>query len=228
MSRTPVSFVTPDTPDSQYAGAIEDNIAMTNQADVLKFARRGADVVIWPLAKIVSAETMSLGDSVIIDDFVFIVCGLKTNIGSFVHVASFVSITGGGELTVEDFAGISSGTRVFTGDDDYLGGSLTGPTVPLPYRVPIRSKVHIGKHAIIGANSVILPGVTIGEGAAIGAHSLVKHDCEPWTIYAGCPAKPIRPRPCEQMLELEAKLRRELYDNRGNYIPRAEKDQHAR
>lgn len=175
--------------------------------------------MIWPLAKIVSPEVISIGDSVIIDDFVFVMGGEMTAIGSFVHIASFVSITGGGELTLEDFVGLSSGARVLTGDDDYLGGSLTGPTVPPAYRLPIRSFVHIKKHGIIGANSVILPGVTIGEGAAVGANSLVKTDCEPWTIYVGSPARPLRSRPRERISELEAQLRSELYDAHGKYIP---------
>ena len=191
-----------------------------NQAGSLNFARVGSDVMIWPLAKIVGAETISIGDSVIIDDFVFLAGGSSTTIGSFVHIASFVSITGGGALVVEDFAGISSGTRLFTGNDDYSGGCLTGPTVPEPYRVPIRSFVHIGKHVIIGANTVILPGVTIGEGVAIGANSLITRDCEPWTIYFGTPAKPIKPRRRDRILELEAQLRQELYDPNGHYIPR--------
>ena len=193
---------------------------MTNQSNTLGFAHVGQDVIIWPLAKIVAPEVISIGDSVIIDDFVFLMGGAKTVIGSFVHIASFVSVTGGGELVIEDFAGISSGSRVFTGDDDYLGGCLTGPTVPYPYRVPIRSFVHIKKHAIIGSNTVILPGVTIGEGAAIGANSLIKGDCEAWTVYVGSPVKPLRLRPKNRILDLEAKLREELFDANGHYIPK--------
>jgi acetyltransferase-like isoleucine patch superfamily enzyme len=195
-----------------------------NQAYNLKFAQVGKDVMIWPLAKIVFPAVISIGDSVIIDDFVFLMGGKKTRIGSFVHIASFVSITGGGELIIEDFCGVSTGSRVFTGDDDYLGDSLTGPTVPPAYRASIRSFVHIKKHAVIGANTVILPGVTIGEGTAIGANSFVKRDCEPWTIYIGSPARPLRPRPRERILELEARLRRELYDAQGNYIPKRQQE----
>jgi galactoside O-acetyltransferase len=67
---------------------------------------------------------------------------------------------------------------------------------------------------------VILPGVVIGEGAAIGANSLVTKDCEPWKIYAGSPAKVIKTRPQDKILELETQLRQELYDARGNYIPK--------
>ena len=197
---------------------------MTNQAYTLGFAHVGQDVIIWPLAKILSSEAISIGDSVIIDDFVFIMGGMRTAIGSFVHIASFTSITGGGEFIMEDFAGLSGGIRVYTGNEDYLGGSLTNPAVPHPYRIPIRSFVHIKKHAIIGANTVILPGVTIGEGVAIGAKSLVTTDCTPWTIYAGSPARELRPRPREKILELEAQLRRELYDAQGNYIPKRRRE----
>lgn len=197
---------------------------MTNQAYKLDFAKIGDDVTIWPEAKIIFPEIISIGDSVIIDDFVFIMGGKKTTIGSFVHIASFVSITGGGELEMDDFAGISSGCRLFTGDDDYLGGSLTGPTIPPPYRSPFRSYVHIKKHAIIGANTVILPGVTIGEGAAVGANSLVKSDLQPWTIYVGSPAKAIRTRPSKRMLELKAQLVLELYDQNNRYIPKEKRN----
>lgn len=193
---------------------------MINQAYTLSFASVGQDVMIWPLAKIVSPEVISIGDSVIIDDFVFLMGGTKTIIGSFVHIASFTSITGGGEFLMEDFAGLSGGVRVYTGNEDYLGGCLTNPAVPAPYRVPIRSFVHIKKHAIIGANSVILPGVVIGEGAVVGANSLVTKDCAPWTIYVGSPAKALRARPSERILELESALRRELFDASGRYIPK--------
>ncbi len=193
---------------------------MTNQAYQLPFANIGHDVTIWPLAKIVGAEQISIGDSVIIDDFVFISGGIKTVIGSFIHIAMFTSITGSGELLMEDFAGLSGGVRVYTGNEDYSGACLTNPAVPAPYRVPIRSFVIIRKHAIVGANAIILPGVTIGEGAVVGANALVTKDCEPWTVYTGTPARAIKTRPHERMLELEAQLRRDLYDAHGHYIPR--------
>lgn len=176
-------------------------------------------MVVWPLAKIVSPEVIFIGDSVVIDDFVFLMGGKRTTIGSFVHIASFSSITGGGEFVMEEFAGLSAGVRVYTGNEDYLGDSLTNPAVPSPYRVPIRSFVRVKKHAIVGANTVILPGVTIGEGAVVGANSLLTKDCEAWTIYAGSPARPIRPRKRETIIELEGKLRKELYDVNGHYIP---------
>jgi acetyltransferase-like isoleucine patch superfamily enzyme len=194
---------------------------MTHQAYDLNFASIGADVTIWSGAKVISPDTISIGNSVIIDDFVFLMGGKSTHIGSFIHIASFTSITGGGEFEMEDFTTLSSGIRIFTGTDDFTGNSLTNSAVPFPYRQPIRSFVRLKKHAIVGANSVILPGVTIGEGVAIGANSLVNKDCEPWTIYFGSPAKAIRPRPKAKMLALEEQLRQELYDDQGLYIPQS-------
>lgn len=190
-----------------------------NQAYEIGLLDVGKDVTIWPQAKIVSPETIRIGDSVIIDDFVFIMGGGKTIIGSFVHIASFTSVTGGGEFVMENYTAVASGSRVFTGTDDYTGKYMTNPTIPYPYRLPTRTFVHIKKHAIIGANTVILPGVTIGEGASIGANSLIIKDCEPWTIYVGSPAKPLRERPRKHILEFEEQLCKELYDAHGNYIP---------
>lgn len=187
----------------------------------LPFKKVGNDVTIWPLAKIVFPETIDIGNSVIIDDFVFIMGGVRTSIGNFVHIGSFTSITGGGELILEDYAGISGGVRIYTGNEDYTGGCMTNPTVPEPFRKPIRSFVVIKKHAIIGANSVVLPGVTIGEGAVVGANSLVTKDCKPWTVYFGSPAKELKRRKRDIILNLEQKLSATVYDSTGKYIPKA-------
>jgi galactoside O-acetyltransferase len=194
-----------------------------NQAYTHNFAQVGQDVQIWPQAKIISPEVISIGDSVIVDDFVLLMGGRSTILGSFIHISSFTSVIGGGELVMEDFTTVSSGIRLFTGTDDFLGGSLVNSAIPHPYRLPIRTFVHIKKHAVVGANSVVLPGVTIGEGVAIGANSLVNKDCEPWTIYYGSPAKPMRSRPKEKILELEAQLRKDLYDPYGKYIPMSDR-----
>jgi galactoside O-acetyltransferase len=193
---------------------------LANTAYSLGLARAGKDVLIWPLAKIVNPECVTIGDSVIIDDYVFIMGGKETLIGSFVHIASFTSVTGGGKFVMGDFSGLSGGVRVYTGNEDYSGACLTNPAVPYPYRIPIRSFVHIGRHALVGANAVILPGVTLGEGAVVGANSLVTKDCDPWTVYIGTPAKAIKSRPKEKILELEARLRREFFDEQGGYVSR--------
>ena len=196
---------------------------MGNLAYELGFKAVGRDVQIWDRAMIVNPAGIEVGDSVIIDDFVFIMGGARTVIGSFVHIGVSSSVGGGGTFVMEDFAGLSGGVRIYTGNEDYLGGSLTNPAVPAPYRIATRGSVHICKHAIVGANSVVLPGVVIGEGAAVGAGSVVTKSLAPWTIYAGAPAKPLRPRPSEKMLELERQLRAECFDPSGRYRTKAER-----
>lgn len=53
--------------------------------------------------------------------------------------------------------------------------------------------VTIGDRACIGAHTVIMPGVTIGEGATVGACSFVNRDVPPGAVVAGVPARPLRP-----------------------------------
>jgi len=185
----------------------------------MQFKSIGKDVTIYPQAKIICPEEISIGNSVIIDDFVFLYGKGGVTIGDFVHIASFCLVTGGGGLVLEDFAGISGGVYFYTSNDDYFGMTLTNPTVPKKYKGAIDGRIHIGKHVIIGPHTVIMPNVSIGEGVAIGANSFIKHDCVPWTIYAGSPAKPIKDRIRDRIPELEKKLREEVYDKNGNYIP---------
>ncbi|NDB07046.1 MAG: acyltransferase, partial [Acidimicrobiia bacterium] len=70
--------------------------------------------------------------------------------------------------------------------------------------------VALGRHAIIGAGSIVLPGATLGEGTAVGAMSLIKrgYQCAPWTVYFGTPARKIANR-SKALLEAEAALRAE-------------------
>ncbi len=170
------------------------------------FKSQGRNVTIYPLARIVDSSSITIGANVIIDDFVFIGRLADLVIGNHVHIASHASITGGGRCFLADFCGIASGARLLTGSDDFGGPALTGPTVPPEFRAVTRGEVVVGAHAVIGANAVVLPNVRIGEGAAIGAGSVVTRDIEPWTICIGAPARPIRTRPKDAVLDAERRL----------------------
>ena len=65
-----------------------------------------------------------------------------------------------------------------------------------------RSKDFFGKHVIVGSGSVILPGVALEDGVAVGALSLVSKDCKAFGIYAGNPARRVKERK-RDLLELE-------------------------
>lgn len=73
---------------------------------------------------------------------------------------------------------------------------------PDPEDMPFKGDTVIGNDVWIGQNAVILPGVHIGDGAIIGANSVVGSDIEPYTIAAGNPAKPIRKRFDDEMIRL--------------------------
>lgn len=141
------------------------------------------NVKTFEYTKIIGIENIDFGNYIIIDDFALIHAKEQISIGNYVHIASFTSITGGGELVMEDFSAISSGCRIITGTDDFKESGFGNSTVANEFRNVQTGKIHIGKFAIIGGNCVILHGVTIGEGASVGAGSIVTKDLEPWGIY---------------------------------------------
>lgn len=142
-------------------------------------------VVTFEYTKIIGLENIKFGKNIIIDDFVFIYAKKKIQIGNYVHIGSFTSITGGENFTMEDFSALSFGVRIFTGTDDFKEWGFGNSTVDEKYRNTKRLPIHIGKFCVIGANTVILPGVKVSEGATVGAGSVVTKNLEPWGIYIG-------------------------------------------
>jgi len=134
---------------------------------------------------IINIENIKFGKYIIIDSFVLIQAKQTITIGDHVHIPSFSSISGGGTLVMEEYSGLSSGVRIFTGSDDYKGWGFGNPTIDKKFRNVTNGEVLVKKFAIIGANTVILPNVEIGEGAAVGAGSVVTKSLEPWGIYIG-------------------------------------------
>ena len=78
---------------------------------------------------------------------------------------------------------------------------------PDPSEMPFKGDTVIGNDVWIGQNAVIIPGVHIGDGAIIGANSIVGSDIDPYTIVAGNPAKPLRKRFDEELIGLLLKFK---------------------
>lgn len=121
------------------------------------------------------------------------------------HVAVYCNVAGGEEgVVLEDFTGLAYGCHVFSQSDDYSGHSMTNPTVPDIYKNETKAQVILKRHSIIGACSIVLPGVTLEEGTAVGGMSMVTKSTEAWSIYFGIPAKRIKSRRLD-LLALEKK-----------------------
>jgi acetyltransferase-like isoleucine patch superfamily enzyme len=169
--------------------------------ETMGFKYLGDNVKISDKASIYNCNQISIGDNSRIDDF----CVVSGNItiGRNVHFAPFCLVAGGEPgIIFEDFSGLAYHAQVFSQSDDYSGHALTNPTVPARYTHASKKAVHIGKHVIVGAGSIIMPGVTLNEGTAVGAMSLVRKSTEAWTIYLGNPAKKITIR-SKKLLNLE-------------------------
>ena len=185
------------------------------QFDYSKLRHCGQDVRIASSVVIKRPELVSIGNHVAIDDFCYITTALE--IGDYVHISPLCSIIGGKQALciLKDFAGLSAGCRIICASDDYLGSGLTNPTIPAAYRAEVHvAPVILEKHALLGTNCVVHPGVTLGEGAVVGSCSLVTKNLEPWYVYVGIPARPMKPRNRDRMLEMETRLRREVGDGR--------------
>lgn len=158
--------------------------------------------------KIVGVENIEFGKHIIIDDFTFIYAKEKIKLGSYVHIACFSSITGGDRVEVGDFSAISQGCRILTATDDFKEWGFGNSTVDNRFRNITQKPIKIGSFCIVGANSVIMPGVTIGDGVTIGANSVVTKDLDSWGIYIG--NKRIKERNREDVLTNFSKFENEV------------------
>jgi galactoside O-acetyltransferase len=174
------------------------------------FKAFGEDVLISRKASIYKPETISFGSHVRIDDFCLLSGGKGITIGNFVHIGAYAALYGGAGIVMEDFSGVSPRATVLSESDDFMGRSLTGPTIPMKYKPRFTSaQVIFRKHSGIGVSSTVMPGVELAEGSGCGAHSLIVKNCEPWTFYFGVPAnRSIQRR--RNMLELERQLMEDM------------------
>ncbi len=177
------------------------------QFDHSKLKSCGENVFISEKAEIRRPHLVEVGNHVAIDSGVYITT--QALIKDYTHLSPYITVIGGAKskLIVEEFVSIAAGTRIIAGSDKFMGAGFTSVTVPEAYRDEVEfSTITIKRFAGIGSNVVILPGVTIAEGTVIGACSLVTKNTEPWTVYMGVPAKAVKIRPKEKMLEYAKKL----------------------
>lgn len=159
----------------------------------------GLDTRIHETAVINEEANIDIGDHNIIDIGVYI--SVNAFIGNYVHIAPYTCIIGGrrSSLIMEDFTAIAAGSKIICGSDNYKN-SLLGPQIKPKYRNIKTTEVIFKKYSCAGANSVVMPGVILAEGSALGANSLLTKNTEPWGIYVGSPAKLVSYRDKDDIL----------------------------
>ncbi len=159
---------------------------------ILGLKSYGNNVLISRKASIYSPEKITIGDNVRIDDF----CILSGNIilGSYIHISAYCALYGAEGIEMQDHTGLSARVTIYSAVDDFSGEYLLGPQHDEALTNVTGGKVLIEPFVQVCASCVILPNLTIGEGAVVGAMSFVKQSLAPWTVYAGIPVKSIKKR----------------------------------
>lgn len=120
----------------------------------------------------------------------------------------------GDKLIIGKFCSIASGTKFIMGSANHrlgsvttypfnvFGGSWQENTPDHMSQLPFKGDTVIGNDVWIGRESIIMPGVKIGDGAIIAAYSVVTKDVEPYSVIGGNPARFIKKRFNDELIEL--------------------------
>lgn len=150
----------------------------------------GENVKIYPMAKIAFPHVVELGNNCKIRDFAFIFAGEGVKIGEYTDVQPHTVIWGGGKTILGNRVSTGPGTVFLSQTYSHAAGLKMVDGMSEGQTAIVGGELVVEDDVYIGARCVIFP-VTIGEGAIIGAGSLVNKDCEPWGIYVGNPARKV-------------------------------------
>ncbi len=156
----------------------------------------GNNVIIGDHATLDAASFSRQGPAIILENLVFIGngCCLEGGKGKIIlqsgsSVGSFCRFKANSSITIGDHVLLAAYCKI----GDYLEGltSIGEERLPLD---PLNDAIHVGADCWLGVRSITLPGVSIGEGSIIGAHSIVQESLPPFVIAVGTPAKILRKR----------------------------------
>jgi dTDP-4-amino-4,6-dideoxy-D-glucose acyltransferase len=152
------------------------------QLSLIGFRSIGKNVLISDKCSTYNEKNISIGDNVTIKDFCIMSAGKGgIRIGSNIMIEPYTSLRGEALIVIEDHCIISSKVEILSSTNDYKHD----------INHVLSEQIVIKSDSIIGENTLILPGVTIGNLSSVGAKSMVKKSVPANEIWGGVPAKKI-------------------------------------
>lgn len=155
--------------------------------DVSKFKKVGENFKFAEMVKVWCPENVSIGNNVFLNYGVYLEAGQEIEIGDNTHFAPYGVAYG--PLKVGNNCAFAAHVVLASVGHSYHDASI--PMVQLPAQ---SKKIIIKDNVWLGANAVVVGGVTIGTGSIIGAGAVVTKDVAPYSVMGGVPAKLIRKR----------------------------------
>jgi len=151
-----------------------------------------------PRCRIRHPRQFHLGRGSIVDDFCYF--STRVEVGVCSHIAAGCTVAGGRRFLFRlgDFSSLSSGVKVWCASNNFSEDlvMIIPPGLELEGLESVEGDVCFDNYTGAGANAVIMPDNHIPEGTVIGALSFVppRARLKPWTVYAGVPVRPVKPR----------------------------------
>ena len=159
----------------------------------MKLGSMGKNVLFGTGVETVMPKRIKIADYVFIDNNVTLnAMAGEISIGRRIHIAPYAIIAGTGGIVMEDYAAVGAFARLYSHSEAPVDGKrMSGPMIPESMKGMITAPIRLCKDSLVGTGAVLLPGVTLGEGAIVAANSLVPANTsiKPWAIFAGIPAR---------------------------------------